>query len=282
MSIFEQVDLGKHGVIEASAGTGKTYTIEQLFLRILCSENIAIDKILVLTYTEKATSELKMRIRSGIEALLQKSAGRQKEQLEQALDCFDTASIHTIHGFCNRVLAEYAFENRALFEIEFIDERALIEEVYSEVLRLDLPRWNIPLDLFMELEDWDKLTNNRFEFDEKVFKLAARYRRENGDKITPGLESIDSALARFRSCIDSLSKILGGTVGLEFLNWYGRLPFNAQSRKANLKEAIEPLVKGFNQIGGHDETIILKHLLSLHRWLVSKNQDLSKIGRAHV
>ena len=274
MSIFERVDLSKHGVIEASAGTGKTYTIEQLFLRILCSENIAIDKILVLTYTEKATSELKMRIRSGIEGLLKESSGKQKEQLEQALDCFDTASIHTIHGFCNRVLAEYAFENRSLFEIEFVDEKTLIEEVYRDVLRLDLPCWDMPLDLLMELGGWSNTLN---EFDEIVFKLASRYRKENGDQIIPRLDSLNMALSRLRKCLGDLYRMLGGKAGVEFIQWYALLPFNATSRGSNLSKALKPLASAFERFGCHDEPMILKQILTIQKWINSFDQGPSRL-----
>ncbi len=50
-------------LIEASAGTGKTYTIAGLVLRLIIEENLAIDQILVTTYTELATAELRTRIR---------------------------------------------------------------------------------------------------------------------------------------------------------------------------------------------------------------------------
>ncbi|MCA9444599.1 MAG: UvrD-helicase domain-containing protein, partial [Candidatus Omnitrophica bacterium] len=52
------IDLTKHGVIEASAGTGKTYTLENLVVRILVEERVPIEKILLVTFTEKATGEM--------------------------------------------------------------------------------------------------------------------------------------------------------------------------------------------------------------------------------
>ena len=70
------IDLTRHALIEASAGTGKTYTLENLVVRLLKErQDIAIENILMVTFTEKATSELKMRI---------------QEKLEQALDRPDT------------------------------------------------------------------------------------------------------------------------------------------------------------------------------------------------
>ncbi len=69
------IDLTRHALIEASAGTGKTYTLENLVVRLLKErQDIAIENILMVTFTEKATSELKTRIQ---EKLLQeiRSAG---------------------------------------------------------------------------------------------------------------------------------------------------------------------------------------------------------------
>jgi exodeoxyribonuclease V beta subunit len=64
----KQIDLNKHGLIEASAGTGKTYIIENLVVRLLKEDSkIALENILLVTFTEKATCELKIRIREKIE-----------------------------------------------------------------------------------------------------------------------------------------------------------------------------------------------------------------------
>src|SRR5438105_4092014 len=64
---IETIDLAKHAVIEASAGTGKTHTIEQLVLRILVETETPLDKILLVTFTEKATGELKERLRNTLD-----------------------------------------------------------------------------------------------------------------------------------------------------------------------------------------------------------------------
>src|SRR5512136_644430 len=69
-------------LIEASAGTGKTYTITGLFLRLLLEKNLAVHEILVVTFTEAATEELKDRIRSKIrEAIDAVSMGKSGEPL---------------------------------------------------------------------------------------------------------------------------------------------------------------------------------------------------------
>ena len=65
-------ELDRHGVVEASAGTGKTYTIERLVLRLLTDEAMPIERILVVTFTEKATGELKTRLRRMLEEAIEK------------------------------------------------------------------------------------------------------------------------------------------------------------------------------------------------------------------
>ncbi len=110
-------------LIEASAGTGKTYTIAGIFLRLLLEKQLGVDQILVVTFTEAATAELKERILSLLrEAYSAFSNGSFQEdflkhlvancsdrqaalsRLEDAIRSFDQASIFTIHGFCLRIL----------------------------------------------------------------------------------------------------------------------------------------------------------------------------------
>jgi exodeoxyribonuclease V beta subunit len=105
-------------LIEASAGTGKTYAITGLVLRLILEKNIPVNEILVVTFTEAATSELKDRIRRRLrEAIEGISCGSTKDELlhelltscpdpagavrrlNYAINDFDQASIFTIHGF---------------------------------------------------------------------------------------------------------------------------------------------------------------------------------------
>src|SRR5260370_41567820 len=68
--ILDRIPLDQHALIEASAGTGKTYTIENLVVEILLKTDATIDRILVVTFTEKATSELRARIRATLESVI--------------------------------------------------------------------------------------------------------------------------------------------------------------------------------------------------------------------
>ena len=131
---------GTH-LVEASAGTGKTYSIAALFTRLVVLEGWAPENILVVTFTEATTAELKNRLRARLgevlaalqsgetpddeflqhllaEALARQERGKLILQLQAALSGFDTAAIYTIHGFCLRVLGDYAFLCGVPFELE--------------------------------------------------------------------------------------------------------------------------------------------------------------------
>jgi len=138
---FNQIDLTRHGLIEASAGTGKTYTIENLVVRLLKETDVELENILLVTFTEKATSELKIRIREKLEGELNESKDKAKasKKLRDTLDAFDKASIHTIHGFCQTVLRDFAFENSTLFQTEVINDEPLFETLLKEQMRKDWP-----------------------------------------------------------------------------------------------------------------------------------------------
>ena len=137
-------------VIEASAGTGKTTTISAIVLRLLAEQGMPIGKILVTTYTELATAELRGRIRETIaDALGQKRLPfveeivkkiRDRKQLERrlrsALQSFDEAPIFTIHGLCARVLADRAFESGVSFEMELVaDQSRFLNEIADDFWR---------------------------------------------------------------------------------------------------------------------------------------------------
>ncbi len=105
--------------LEASAGTGKTFTIEHLVVRLLLETELTLEQILVVTFTRAATRELKERIRANLEKIvsgqlnfdyLSNISSEQRAKIRDALATFDQAQIFTIHGFCHRLLQEFAFE----------------------------------------------------------------------------------------------------------------------------------------------------------------------------
>ncbi len=146
-------------LIEASAGTGKTYAIAMLVLRLVTEFSLKIEDILLVTFTRAATEELAERIRRRLtEArdLLTGSTGSTDQTLQQwadrVVDCsatllkietalldIDRASVFTIHGFCQRMLKELALESGQLFEMELQPD---VESLRLEVAR-DFWRKNV-------------------------------------------------------------------------------------------------------------------------------------------
>ena len=112
--------IGQNLYIEASAGTGKTYTIELLVEKML-EEEIPLSKILIVTYTEKATGELRDRIRCKIENCIKDYENDKKKRniFISALREIGNAQIYTIHSFCQYVLKNYAFETKSALNLEF-------------------------------------------------------------------------------------------------------------------------------------------------------------------
>ncbi|MCI5158235.1 MAG: hypothetical protein D3906_07290, partial [Candidatus Electrothrix sp. AUS1_2] len=149
MRPLHPLTLNLHGqiLIEASAGTGKTYTIALLFLRLLLERGLSVDEILVVTFTKAATEELRGRIRQRIRDALDVLEGQGPDDpllrdlldnatkgiaeeragilLGDALTRMDEAAISTIHGFCRRILQEHAFESGAPFAMEFLESEQL-------------------------------------------------------------------------------------------------------------------------------------------------------------
>src|SRR5262245_51962262 len=105
--------------VEASAGTGKTFTITQLYVRLLLEAGLGVDEILVITYTKAATAELRGRIQEKLAAvrtalergetddpfcrgILERTVDRvaAARTIVRAMHGFDEAAVFTIHGFC--------------------------------------------------------------------------------------------------------------------------------------------------------------------------------------
>ncbi|MBK1507188.1 exodeoxyribonuclease V subunit beta [Klebsiella pneumoniae] len=181
-------------LIEASAGTGKTFTIAALYLRLLLGlggeaaypRAISVEELLVVTFTEAATEELRGRIRSNIHELrIACLRGESDNPLYSALLAeiadkddaaktlllaelqMDEAAVFTIHGFCQRMLSLNAFESGMLFEQQLIeDESRLRYQACADFWRrhcYPLTRdiaavihdvWKGPRDLLKSLDRW--------------------------------------------------------------------------------------------------------------------------------
>ncbi|MGA1476902.1 MAG: exodeoxyribonuclease V subunit beta [Burkholderiaceae bacterium] len=182
-------------LIEASAGTGKTYTLELLYLRLLLGRTqglegtdvtgdiksqaqgpaFTIDQILVMTYTEAATQELRRRLGQRIEAALAQGqdpdlgalTDNDKERLGQASLLLDQASIKTIHGWCAQMLTDHALLTGHPLNQELVpnnDEQlrqAVLDYWRSHYLSLDTQSIGLVRQAFASPSAMLKAVNNR-------------------------------------------------------------------------------------------------------------------------
>ncbi len=151
------IPLNGFSLVEASAGTGKTYTITALYVRLIVEAGIPAHRILVVTYTNAATKELQDRIRERLHqvrlAFVKGYAPEDDDLATRLLDLisdrslairrltnaargFDQAAIFTIHGFCKRVLGDNAFESGLSFDTELLaDTGELLREIVDDFWR---------------------------------------------------------------------------------------------------------------------------------------------------
>ena len=148
-AILDEILDGGHKIIDASAGTGKTFTIERIVVERLLTGAALLDQILVVTFTEKATAELRSRIRATIEAVLsghsadnappasqrRRLSDDERERLNTALFSFHHSPIFTIHSFCRRMLGELAFDSGVRFGIDLTSGRLEFHEATRAELR---------------------------------------------------------------------------------------------------------------------------------------------------
>ena len=231
------LDLTGLNLIEASAGTGKTYTLTSLVLRLVAEEGLRIDEILTVTFTEAATVELGMRIRArlreGLDALERGraedplyrkwlDAGPERRRimarLDGALRDIDRGAVFTIHGFCRRVLEDYALETRIPQGQEILtDPTPLVDEVVRDFWALELFRGHpVLLDALGDpaalLEDLVRLGRTAAERPDLALEPL---NRDAADPEPPPVGSWDEASALFR---DEKTVIEGQLLAKDVLN----------------------------------------------------------------
>src|SRR5699024_3887678 len=144
---------------EAAAGTGKTYSIAVMAVRLIVEKDIPVDKILMVTFTEKAVAELQIRVRAFIRTALKIAEGeitpaekdnfeggenlyaiikenrieaQASERLQKAIRELDDLQIFTIHGFAHRMLNEFAFATDQSFTRELEQDLSVFNADFSK------------------------------------------------------------------------------------------------------------------------------------------------------
>lgn len=218
------VELIGNNTIEASAGTGKTYSLAVLVVRLLLEKPIKIEQILLVTFTEAAAAELKERTakfirlalkevnkkgssgNKDIEAIVDHSnldAKNKKELFNQALLDLDKATMATIHSFCQQTLTEFAFETEQSFGKELIkDTSEILNQVVEDYIRINSSLFSVQIDgiksiLVTALNDhlngktfwYDSADNKSLELVDELIQNINENLSRKSEHFTPELRS---------------------------------------------------------------------------------------------
>ena len=245
---------GRH-LIEASAGTGKTYSITRIYLRLLIEKQIPVEQILLMTYTRAATEELRGRIEDTLrdaqkswglhnnddywQHLYQQVEPRQAQiVLHQALLNLDQAAIFTIHAFCGRALQQYAFTSQTGLEVVLENNtqdlaytglqdwlRVVMSqpEVYSQ---LEEQGWHTPEGL------WDAFSGALLS-QTPVFSTSAESWHQawykNKADVRASLLDLETQMIQ-ATMSDAKSKVVRLEQWQDLLNWLGTKEFGPASK----------------------------------------------------
>ncbi|RLK63190.1 helicase-exonuclease AddAB subunit AddA [Atopobacter sp. AH10] len=167
---------GSDLLVSASAGSGKTTVLVQRVMEKILS-GISIDRLLIVTFTEKAAKEMKERIEKGLQEALNTARGQEAHYLKGQLLALPDAYISTLHAFCKRLIDQYYF---------LLD----IDPQFSLVTK------DSQLNLFKE-DAWTTLQEEGYQSDMAFIQLAQEYGSHKGDN-------------DFRSmieCLDTFSRV---------------------------------------------------------------------------
>ena len=215
-------------LVEASAGTGKTFGITMTVLRLLLAERESgvpvvdgIGSILIVTFTQAATSELVSRVRLILREALDVATSRitpttptqrviaqidgihgaaAVQRLQAGLAAIDTLSIFTIHGFCKRILDEFALESGTPFGATMLTDDALLlqgafEDWWRRTMYDDV--------MFAALAVQQKLTPESFRSDYLAWRNLPHARLEPSADLGETRGAVLGAIARLREVWDA-------------------------------------------------------------------------------
>ena len=196
--VNEELVMNRPMLIEASAGTGKTYSLERLVARLIVEKAVPVQSLLIMTFTRAATAELSARIRKILmvfredlkritspeddqlqhygdpnnRALLTKwlrEEDRQQciDRLSEAVNRFDDAAVFTIHSFCQKMLTDYVFSRGGSFDMTIGQDDVLVEQALDEALRKTYAERSADKAFIRELQQWEN-------WEEKLGKLKSQ------------------------------------------------------------------------------------------------------------
>lgn len=263
----EQVDLLRHGVVEAHAGTGKTYTIVKVLLRLLTGDQgrmspLPLREILLVTYTDKAAGELRQRIRKGlVDAIADpQTEDSLKPILQDSLNTLHDAWIGTIHSICLRILRQWPFETGVQFQLQNVTDQDGLESLRTAMVR---QVWNAPGSLFpwaiQLLESTGKSVNakiwkNIVDVAEKLLDTEHTQLQMEGF----AAHDLISLQKLFTQIFNKKAKVASQVEPwlnkfIELGNQIARHELNSEDRRQLLLEKIAILQESFQSLGFHEE-----------------------------
>jgi ATP-dependent helicase/nuclease subunit A len=129
--------LNRHLSVTAGPGAGKTFVLVERYLEILRTQNVSVDNIVAITFTNRAANEMRERVRETIDELLRATAGDERQRWLRHKRALEGAVITTIHGLCSRLMHEFPVEANIDPQFVLLDEHQavmLLEAAVEESL----------------------------------------------------------------------------------------------------------------------------------------------------
>lgn len=225
-------------LIEASAGTGKTYTLTALYIRLLIEKKLEVDHILVMTFTKKATSELKERIFKRLKECLRSLETEAEsndpfvkefvervdqredviQRLKTALQNFDDSQVFTIHGFCQKILKEEALLAGTPFDFEVVQQDEILTLAVEDFWRNFMNRYSDSEAGKYYISKLLDIANSPTEFRDQLSNIFSKpYAKLEGEGINDPVGYL-KYLLKIRSEIVELWEAGKAKIKEEFLN----------------------------------------------------------------
>jgi exodeoxyribonuclease V beta subunit len=137
--VLKKFQLGQHWLIEANAGSGKTYTLENIVAHLISNGMLRADEILLVTFTVKAATELRARVRERLQKSFsdeRNGDSAKRDAIAKALALPDALwNIQTIHGFCQNALLEFPLLSGTAPHFQLVDEAEIVLQVINKAMR---------------------------------------------------------------------------------------------------------------------------------------------------
>lgn len=260
-------DLKRHISVSAGPGSGKTKVLVERYLHILHQHKLSIDQIVAITFTNRAANEMRERLRTQLNRILQTTEGEERRRWLSYKRTLDGAVITTIHGFCARLLREFPVEARVDPQFVLLDEHrtamlveSVVEEVLSEFisgghvevsrLTLGIGRAKLAAALAQLYQD---ARGQGLNFAQLARKTAANHSTETDYAVA--LASLDEHVSRL-------------------LNW-AKLSPKAAAKRDNFANSWSQLRKSLEKIPEHES---LEDYCSLFEELRAHRPDKNAVG----